>query len=197
MHRKQHINTLLFGNNPSNPFEAVVEAAPALRHVRHPRHAQNLTLLPPSGLDNDIAHSLNAQLHRFIANSSSSNRAPRVDTSPPRSPLTKHRRPPRASLSLDAAGPGAVAAVGEQADSSGQNAQQGLQGQQQSQQLGQQSQQQSQQQPQQQSKGSGSYEMRAGSMPTIPTLQPGKQHAHTDTHTHTHTHILRSTHAHP
>ncbi len=95
-HRKQHLNSLLFSTNAANPFESVVEAAPATRHMAQHRlhHQPPLELLAPTGLDAELSRAMQQQLTHFIAASSSSTRAavaPRVDVSPPRSPLLKQR----------------------------------------------------------------------------------------------------------
>lgn len=83
--RKQASNHLLFGVNPANPYESVVSASPAMRHL-NVRDWRQLELLTPAGCSKEDIVALESELAHFLHDNTASSGA-RVDYSPPRSPL--------------------------------------------------------------------------------------------------------------
>lgn len=117
--RKQAINSLIYGANPSNPFEAVVEAVPAVRHMGPARNWQQLELMLPSGCSRAVVSELETQLAHFLHDNTSASGA-RVDRSPPRSPLvTGVPLPNSAAAAAAAASYLTAAATAAQATSGG------------------------------------------------------------------------------
>ncbi|KAF5829343.1 hypothetical protein DUNSADRAFT_16203 [Dunaliella salina] len=102
----RHIHAAHFGFNPLNPFESVVDATPAIRHL-HPHSWRQLELALPPGCSPEVQQELKAELAQHLRSNTSLIGA-RVSSSPQGRPLASGTVPP---LNLPPLGPNAQGAL--------------------------------------------------------------------------------------